>query len=135
MTAEETDYRIDGYLVEDGTVLWSYRANDWVTITIDKTNSQLPLTCLPIGGRWASDGHLTKGEGSRDLFWDKLEIKPPAKPKRRIVEPVELFVNSYSWGMGGIAYNSKEKALNDGKQEGEKFLEVVTVKGERNLFV
>jgi len=136
MMAEAAAYSIDGYPVTDDTVLWSYREYDWVTIKIDKTNSDFPLTS-PNGGRWAADGHLTQGVGGRDLFWDKLDIIPPTKPKRKVKEPVELFVNSFTWGMGGKTYQDAEQAKKDvqGTKEEKSYLETVSLKGERTLLV
>jgi hypothetical protein len=73
---------LDGIEVKVGDRLWSVACGKFCVVeAMDKTEADYPIVAKE--DSWTTDGKLYSYL-ARDLYWDKVEIIPPPKPKKMV---------------------------------------------------
>lgn len=94
---------LDGQEVKVGDRLWSMNEGFFIVTSIRKSSISGP-------GSWNYDRNgCLAGTSTRVLFWDKVEVVPPPKPKNKVRKIVEGWINIYPDGSVGNTISRSEK--------------------------
>lgn len=98
--------------VRVGDKLWDAAEGEWVEVISINGSATYPIAvknenryingCTMSGCSWL-DGGVPR------YYWDKVEIIPPPRPKRKVKKTVELWANIYPNG-GMLTWDTKKDA-------------------------
>ena len=84
-----------------GDIVWSV-INGWGKIEIFNIKSDYPLSDYPLEVKFnrTTESYTLDGKNHAlslypTLYWDKIEITPPPKPKKKVIKIVEYWMNTY----------------------------------------